>query len=321
MTIARTLLMGSIILPLSATALGRKNETPASSLIEQARHLSDIRSEGAPPFQLRLGFTVMQANGTAAEGVYRETWFSRAQWRREIEVGDFRRIEVGIDRKRWQLDSSASIPVRISEVTHLTEFRSFPGTWKPVKEREINGVDASCIEQQSGSGFLALCFAKANGTVVAERKGTNVCSYANYQMYGDRMFAKSYECAEDDRLTLKARILDLTATPDIDASLFAPPKGGKEFVNCFTPIQPTIALSALSPPPPTESFTGTIVVSVSAAVGSDGRVHNPKVVSEPRLQFDKPAVAAVQEWRFKPASCDGQPIESEVVVQVAFRHY
>ena len=330
MTIGRSSLLGSALLLLCATALGSKNDAPASSLIEQARHLSDIRTEGAPPFQLRMSFRIIQRSGIATEGVYTEVWISKAQWRRETEIGAFRRIEVGMDRKRWLLDSSTVIPEHIGEIPHLFEFGSFPGKWKSAKDREINGVSVRCIEQRSDFGSSALCFAKASGTIVAEfrpwqlstRIGERACSYSDYEKYGDRMFATSYECDEDKRPLLQARILELIAAPAAqDSSLFAPPNGAKVSVNCLDSIEPPTVLSAPNLPPPTQSFSGTVVVLVSTVIGTDGRTHNLRVTSEPRQPFDETALATVRQWRFMPGTCGGEPMETEIVVQVAFTHY
>jgi TonB family protein len=276
-----------------------------------------------------MSIRFIKGDGTVTDGTYTELWFSKTQWRRETEVGDFRRIEIGMDRKRWQLDSSTAAPDHIGEITHLFDFGSFPGKWKPAKDREINGVSAACIEQKSDFGSSALCFTKANGTIIAEvrswqlsnRVGKQVCSYADYEKYGDHIFPKSYECDEDERPILKVRILELTAAPASDSSLFAPPKGAKESVNCLTPIQPPIVLSAPNLPPPTQSFKGTIVVLVNTVVSTDGRIHDTKVISEPRPPFDETAIAEVRQWRFAPGTCDGKPVESEVVAQVAFMHY
>lgn len=330
MTTARTPLLGlALLLLYAAPALGSKDDTQASSLIEQARHLSDIRSEGSAPFQLRMNFRVIQRNGKVDEGVYTELWVSKAQWRRETDIGPFRRIEVGVGRKRWLLDSSTVLPEHISDIPHISEFGSFPGKWKAAKDREINGVSAHCIEQKSGFGSSTLCFAKANGTIAAEfqpwqlntRIGEKACSYSDYEKYGDRMFAKSYECEGDKQPLLQARILELTAAPAEDSSLFAPPNGAKELVNCFDSVKPAWVLSAPNLPPPTQSFNGTIVVLVSTVIGTDGRTHNLKVVSEPRQPFDETALEQVRQWRFTPAKCGGESMETEIVVQVAFTHY
>jgi TonB family protein len=318
-----------MLLLLSSTALGSKNDALASSLIDQARQISDVRAERAPPFRLRMSFRVIKGDGTANEGVYTELWISKAQWRRETEVGGFRRIEVVAGRKRWLLDTSPVIPEHIGEIPALSEFGKFPGKWKSAKDREIKGVSLRCLEKKSDLGSSALCFDKGNGTAgaalrpwqLSTRIGERSCSYSDFEKYGDRMFATSYECDEDKRPLLQARILELVAAPSLDSSLFAPPNGAKESVNCLDSVELPKVLSAPNLPPPTRDFSGTIVVLVSTVVGTDGRTHDLRVRSQPRRAFDETAIETVRQWRFTPGRCGGEPMETEVFMQVAFTHY
>ena len=328
---SRTSLLGLMLLLVSSTALCSKNDALASSLIEQARHLSDIRAEGAPPFRLRMSVRVIERDGTVNVGFYTELWISKAQWRRETDVEGFRRIEVAMGRKRWRLDSSSVIPEHVVEIPALTGFSEFPDKWKSAKDREINGVSLRCLEQKSVIGSPVLCFDKANGTIVDNFRRWQLssrnwekgwaCSYSGYEKYGDRMLATSYECDEDKKPVLQARILELAAAPSQDSSLFAPPNGAKESVNCLDSLVPPRVLSAPNLPPPTRAFRGTIVVLVSADIGTDGRTHNLRVTSEPRREFDETAIEEVRRWRFQPGACGGEPMEAEIVARVAFTVY
>ena len=57
---------------------------------------------------------------------------------------------------------------------------------------------------------------------------------------------------------------------------------------------------------------------MSAVVGTDGTPHNLKITSAPNHDYDEAALDAVRKWRFKPATCDGEPMELEIAVEVAF---
>jgi TonB family protein len=60
------------------------------------------------------------------------------------------------------------------------------------------------------------------------------------------------------------------------------------------------------------------VVEVHAVVGRDGKVRAAEVVSGPTA-LSQAAVKAVREWRYKPTTVNGQPVESEVNVKMTFR--
>jgi protein TonB len=59
------------------------------------------------------------------------------------------------------------------------------------------------------------------------------------------------------------------------------------------------------------------VVILEAWVGLDGRVKSVKVLRGAPL-FDEPALAAVQQWRYKPLLLNGQPSEFVLTVTLQF---
>lgn len=60
------------------------------------------------------------------------------------------------------------------------------------------------------------------------------------------------------------------------------------------------------------------VVSLSVTITEEGKVSEAKVVKSSHPEFDAPAVAAVKEWRFKPAKKDGKPVALTIRLPVQF---
>lgn len=310
---------------LVSTAFANKKDAEATALIEHAKQLSDIRAEGAPPFRLKLGFKIVNKDGTVLDGAYTEVWVSKAQWRRETVLGDFRRTEVAAGRKRWLLDSSTVVPDHLAVVPALLEIDRFQlETWKSWEDREVNGVRVRCVKNNlDPSG--ALCFDKTSGMLAAvitslkwgTLTGERECLYSDYQRFGAHVFARSYACNEDKHPMLEARIVELAAEPAPDRALFAPPDGAKESVNCLGVVKPPTVVYDPNPMPPRRS-RGSTLVAMSLSVGTDGKPHNLKVTSAPNRDFDKAALEAVRHWRFKPATCDGERWETEIAVEVEF---
>jgi len=58
-------------------------------------------------------------------------------------------------------------------------------------------------------------------------------------------------------------------------------------------------------------------VVVEATIGTDGSVKSAKAVSGHALLRDA-ASSAVKQWRYKPATLNGQPIETSVQVTIKF---
>ncbi len=66
-------------------------------------------------------------------------------------------------------------------------------------------------------------------------------------------------------------------------------------------------------------YQGTVVLSV--IISSDGRASNVAVVKDPGLGLAEKAIEAVSEWKFKPASKDGNSVPTVVPIEVTFRLY
>jgi len=61
-------------------------------------------------------------------------------------------------------------------------------------------------------------------------------------------------------------------------------------------------------------------VQVSFTITPEGRVINARVTdSEPRRMFDRPALRAVEQWRFQPRIVDGRPVERQATQIIDFR--
>ena len=61
-------------------------------------------------------------------------------------------------------------------------------------------------------------------------------------------------------------------------------------------------------------------VRVSVLVGRDGRVKRMKVLeASPPGVFEEVVLNTVGNWTFRPASYDGEPVESWVTIPIPFR--
>jgi TonB family protein len=68
-----------------------------------------------------------------------------------------------------------------------------------------------------------------------------------------------------------------------------------------------------------KKINGTVVVSLTVKV--DGTTRDIKVVKGVGYGLDEKAVETVSRWKFSPALKDGQPIEKEITVELAFHLY
>jgi TonB family protein len=64
---------------------------------------------------------------------------------------------------------------------------------------------------------------------------------------------------------------------------------------------------------------GTVMLFV--VVGKDGRTYNIRVGQSLGMGLDEKAIEAVGRWRFKPATLNGQPVATQIAVEVDFHLY
>jgi TonB family protein len=62
---------------------------------------------------------------------------------------------------------------------------------------------------------------------------------------------------------------------------------------------------------------GTVVLYVK--VTRDGRVNSVRVTRSLGMGLDESAVEAVKQWRFRPGTKEGKPINVAITVEVNFR--
>lgn len=64
-------------------------------------------------------------------------------------------------------------------------------------------------------------------------------------------------------------------------------------------------------------YQGPVVLYV--VIGADGAARNIRVLRSLGLGIDEKAIEAVQQWRWRPAYKDGQPVETIATIEVSFR--
>jgi TonB family protein len=118
-------------------------------------------------------------------------------------------------------------------------------------------------------------------------------------------FGKSDAIAES-RKTLSAR----------EHRVWAPPKRESEFAaighTSRSSCEATRPPEALATPSPLlDNPKANARVKVSFIIGTDGRVHSPFILESAGPADDQVVLDAVRSWRYRPATCNGVPTESE----------
>ena len=114
---------------------------------------------------------------------------------------------------------------------------------------------------------------------------------------------------------------DAAFTPAPDAKEDIPVMiTGKSRINNAPIVLPTL-IQKVEPDYPlfakSQHITGVVVIK--AVIGKDGRIKNAEVVSSPHPILSLAALAAVRQWLYKPCMLNGEPVELDTQINLAFR--
>jgi len=315
---------------LGSSSPAQSTQKEAEALMDRARQLSDIRSGNAPAFRLKATFSFIGSDLETVQGTYTEVWTSSSQWRRETVVNNLRRIDVGSPTRHWLLDSVKDFPEQAARVTGLMELlppSSANFEFESVVEHAEPEPVAQCAitKRDAAHTVRAFCFDKKSGLLLGrispEVRPRNVvdysCSYGTFQKFGKYWFPREMACFVDRHRKIEAKVTELEPEPSPDRALFTPPAGAIELGRC--PVDPL---------PPRVASTPMVIfplgvrrevsqVMVWLVVDTKGKPQDAKVVRPGNKSLDEMALRAVRDWRFKPATCNGEPMPMPISVEVS----
>jgi TonB family protein len=326
----RILLAVACVALLPARSFTQNVQQRAEALIDHARRLSDIRSPGAPTFRLKATFSFTGTDLDTVQGTYTEVWASDSQWRRETLVKTAKRVEVGGLSKSWLLDDTDDFP---HPATHLpTLLDIFPSksanlVFESITDYVQSDPPAECAITKPDARHLksVFCFDKKSGVLLGKilpevrlRNTVNLSrNYGSFQKFGDFWFPRQMEIREDRHKQLDVSVVELSAEPSPDPALFTPPPGSVELGRCSDKLQLPVAIFTpdTSLPFRLDDYS-PVVVTLSLVVDTKGKPQNVKVLRPQHKDYEKSALSSVRGWRFKPATCNGEPMPTIINVQV-----
>jgi len=307
-------------------------------MLKRARELSDIRASNAPGFRLTATFAFVGKDLEQEEGTYNEVWVSNSRSRREIVVKDLHRVEVVGPTRRWLLEGGDDFPDRAARV--VTEIQFLPASdvkvdFASIQDHPEKDPPYECAitkhgSHQEASGF---CFDKRTGILIESafpelrpskladplRPVEHTCSYGSFKRFGNFWFPREMECSEDGHQEISLHVTELALESSPDLALFVPPAGAVELANCRGTLVPPKAVSTPEPRLPSVTSNPSRVF-LSLIVDTKGHPQNVKVIdSGGEKGRNGTAIETAQAWRFKPATCDGEPVPSRLRLELDFR--
>jgi TonB family protein len=300
---------------------GGQDETPkGADLFRQLEQQTDLQGAGAEPYRLRASFRVLKVAGAPLEGIYQLDWISSSRWREEVTSAGYQEVRVADGDRYWEANSAGRRPWYIRQLSAALNVKSW------FRRRAGDSLTAAPAETP-GPPCLVLrspeqpdkryCFPPPRGQRVQIQSGSGSLSYSDFQPWKQRLFPRRIETSED-QLGFEISVQELGELLKPDASLFVAPASAQ--ARCLTPEMPELLDSREPQYPPNAVRQGTDgIVAVYVRIGTDGKVHDPEIVRTPGPEFNAPTLAAIEQWRFRPASCSGTAVPWDTTIEVAFQ--
>jgi hypothetical protein len=314
----------------------------AKELLEQAFARTDLMLPGSPPFHLRAQVTVFKRKNKTTQGTFDLAWASPERWRTEYTWLEAKTVRIVDGDHIWVLDDDAH---RLDQ-DRLAPLLSFPSTLHlnqsehltRVQRKNLNGIIADCIELHRDLGpvtstsprlvFLIgnpnqldrrICLDAAKHLPVSAESGSFRWGLADYSSFGTKQFPRLLNQFREGKPFVTIEVKGLESLDPTKDDAFAPPAGATSKPWCRDEVSPFpvslggadrsyIAINGFVPLPPGFERYALVVFEVDP----QGHVTAVKAFDSEGCSSLKDSDAReLLKTVFKPATCHGQPIESE----------
>lgn len=309
---------------------------PDALMLTGAR-LNSLTGEGMQPWQMKLSYTVKDAQGAISEsGTLDELWASPHMIRTTYTVGTESRIVYVTEDSTLQSGTLARVsPLAQEAVRELVQPLPSPAYIErqsyEFHPQQVGSTKLTCVaEKAHTAGQVAslapnmYCFSSDKPILrVDVSAATKQQAVRNtLVVFQGRIVPRELQITELDKISITVHLETLAAITKVDDADFTPPAEAK-------PTPRRIAISAgvaqglliksvpLHYPPDAKAagVSGTVVIQIK--IGIDGHVHDPEIVSGPP-ELRQAALDAVKESVYRPYVLNGETVEVDTTANFEF---
>ena len=325
-------ILGTVsIFPAAVVAKNKTDQrAEARALIQKALDISDFRASGSPAFELRGTITVPLKKGENATGTYFLDWVSPDRWREEIHVANYSRIRVGGTGKYWQQRSIDYELIPFSDLSGSLEYTrelrqslADPGwtadrrTKISLDSKRVNKQDVNCVRIGKRFDVQIFCFDSQSGSLIqsGSQYGGDTNSYSDFATLGGKILPGKIEIRDSGKLIVSLKLNGVALLGTVAAGMFDPPQNADVWPTCDDPVPPKVLREKL---PDFSRFVVGGTVTYYVVVGTDGLVHNPKILAASSPRDGEAVLRSLKEGKYEPQACHGVPQPVEIMMTTAF---
>jgi TonB family protein len=297
----------------------------AAALLARSQAVTSLQA-GLAPYRLKATFRLFGLASGDKTGTLLRDWVSDSQWREEITVGALHYVIARSGNKLWS--TQVFEPLRLEQTRSLLG-ELLPGfgprprkKFKALKETKIDDKSVTCVVQTEEHTKTTTCIDPATVEVLRidleQDEERQRKEYGDYRPFRDRLVAQKRLYLESGNKAVELTVDSLSDVKDVDPAEFTAPARAYEDVICEGNF--VVSKPILSPDPEFPAITGVnhARLTLGIVVLPDGTTADAYVIRTGGEAFDKVAEKALREWRFQPASCNGNPVKFRIHVEFSF---
>ena len=326
----RLVLLCSTIL---ATVCLGEQTIPVGRAVENAVKLSRLTDPGSYPFHLKA--VTAPANSFIPDytAEIEEYWVSPDKWRRTIRSKSFEQTVVVNGSERLEKNSGDYYPQWLNDIVvamlevapqHLVnDVAQLPDTVVSGKAVSIRYQPSSTDGKATNAWWGSVNIAPS-GLLTWISGRFFSAGFKGYIPFHGRYVPQTIETfppVPHGDVNTQVNVADFSPA---DESMFAieKPTPAEDQLRLVTMDEVEYRKAAIDPPamrwPPVSRRPTTGVLSMYIVTDSAGKVREAKFITSNNMELREGAEALIKQWRFKPTTLDGVPVEVETTMTFAF---
>lgn len=307
---------------LSTPCLLGSTNPDAQQLLSTALQQSSIFGDPSTPLELQIDF-VAQLN-VPTGGHLTVRWAQKDRWWSKVSLGGFEQIKIQNGEWSYTARNLGFTPMRVQELLnliHLTDSSVYEG--QKAKQRTENGIPITCVHaarEDYKQDKREICLDPASNEILSQAWNWQPDEkrrelYSDYFEFQGHHYPRKLEYEENSSRVIKAEVTSLVPAP-FDESLLSPPKGAIGRRHC-PGMKPAVPIKKVELPTIGFDSHNTIALTIL----TDGTVGDIQLIARGGSRLDEATMAALKQWKFKPAMCGTDPVVSDIEIETSVRHY
>jgi TonB family protein len=188
-----------------------------------------------------------------------------------------------------------------------------------VRKQKIQGKEAWCFDRKLPQAKTKLCFDAAKSMLVHEASTDSHTEYSDYASLGASMYPQRVQVFRGNMAPFELDQISITPA-HTNEDLFKAPQNALEIERCEDE-KPPVAISTPEPSFPSRAKDARqeAISVINVVLNNEGKVVSAEALGPDSYGFGNNSVDSIKSWRFKPATCNGRPVATELNVEMSFR--